>query len=311
MLFRSLRIEALVALASEVLQSRAQLRASFSDPEKGEALRDILRVGASAGGARAKAVIAWNPTTNEVRSGQVPTDKGFEAWLLKFDGIAENRNHDLGESLGYGAIEYAYSQMAKAAGIDMTACRLFEEGGRRHFMTRRFDRTEEGQKLHVQTLGALAHLDFNQAGAHSYEQAILAMRRLSLTMSQIEQQFRRMLFNVVARNQDDHVKNIAFLMDKQGQWSLSPAYDVNYCFNPEGPWTSEHQMTLNGKRNGLDIDDFRSVAAVASMKRGRAESILHEVTQAVSLWPTFAAQAGVSPDRTESIGRTHRLNLIP
>ena len=178
------------------------------------ALRDILRVGTSAGGARAKAVIAWNPQTNEVRSGQIEAGDGFDYWLLKFDGVTGNKDKELEDPKGYGAIEYAYYLMAKAAGITMSECRLLEEGGRRHFMTRRFDRLTGGEKLHMQSLCALAHFDFNQAGAYSYEQALLAIRQLELPMAAVEEQFRRMAFNIVARNQDDHVKNIAFLMDQ-------------------------------------------------------------------------------------------------
>jgi len=190
----------LVRLASDVLKGREGLRTAFEDGRKGDALREILRVGASAGGARAKAVIAWNPETSEVRSGQVQAPPGFEYWLLKFDGVAHNRDKELDDPKGYGAIEYAYFLMAREAGITMTDCRILEENGRRHFMTRRFDRTGDGMKLHMQSLGALGHFDFNSAGAHSYEQAVAVMRRLGLPMDDIEEQFRRAVFNVVARN---------------------------------------------------------------------------------------------------------------
>jgi serine/threonine-protein kinase HipA len=219
-------LDALVELASDVLTQRRNLRVGFNDEGKQHALRDLLVVGTSAGGARAKAVIAWNRTTNEVRSGQVDAGPGFEYWLLKFDGVAGNRDRELEDPRGYGAIEYAYHLMARAAGITMNECRLLEESGRRHFMTRRFDRLAGGEKLHMQSLGALAHFYFNAAGAHSYEQALLTIRRLELPMSAVEEQFRRMVFNVVARNQDDHAKNIAFLMGKSGAWSLAPAFDV-------------------------------------------------------------------------------------
>lgn len=305
------QVDALVELASEVLWSREHLDASFADRHKEHALREILRVGASAGGARAKAVIAWNRQTNEVRSGQVKAPEGFEYWLLKFDGVSNNRDKELADPQGYGAIEYAYALMAKEAGIRMAECRLFEENGRRHFMTRRFDRTAGGEKLHMQSLGAIAHMDFNNAGGHSYEQALLVIRRLGLSMDDIEQQFRRMVFNVVARNQDDHVKNIAFLMDKRGTWSLAPAFDMTYSYNPDGPWTSRHQMGLNGKRDGFTVDDFKAVAETISMKRGRAEAILGEVIHAVRQWREFAESVEVHSGQIEAIASTHRLDLLP
>jgi len=306
---KPLKIDALVTLATDVLTNRNNLQASFADPNKEHSLREILRVGTSAGGARAKAVIAWNPTTNEVRSGQVKALPGFEYWLLKFDGVANNKDRDLADPQGFGAIEYAYSLMAKAAGIRMAECRLLEENGRRHFMTRRFDRMDDGEKLHMQSLGALAHLDFNNPVANSYEQAIAVIRRLRLSMDDIEEQFRRMVFNIVARNQDDHVKNIAFLMNKQGQWSLSPAFDVMYAYNVSGSWTANHQMSLAGKRDGFTIDDLKTVAETASMQRGRAETIAREVVEAVSRWREFASQAGVIPGQVDQIARTHRLDL--
>ena len=304
------QIDALVDLASEVLRGRERFRASFRDEAKQDALREILRVGASAGGARAKAVIAWNPDTNDVRSGQVEAPDGYEYWLLKFDGVTGNRDKEAADPTGYGAIEYAYSLMAGAAGIRMSACRLFEENGRRHFMTQRFDRIDGGEKLHMQSLAALGHFDFNHAGGHAYEQAVAVIRRLGLGMDAIEEQFRRMAFNVVARNQDDHVKNIAFLMDKRGGWSLSPAFDVTYSYNPDGAWTSQHQMSLNGKRDGFALDDFNDFGRTASMKRGRAHAILREVTAAVRQWPAFAERAGVPAPVRDGIGASLRTDLV-
>ncbi len=306
-----LDVDALVKLASEVLSNRENLRGSFADPHTEHALHEILRVGASAGGARAKAVIAWNPRTNEVRSGQVKAPSGFEYWLMKFDGVTNNKDRDLADPQGFGAIEYAYSLMARAAGIRMSECRLFEENGRRHFMTRRFDRLDNGEKLHMQSLGALAHFDFNNPGAHSYEQALAVIRRLGLPMEAVEEQFRRMVFNITARNQDDHVKNIAFLMDKEGKWSLSPAFDVMYAYNPSGTWTASHQMSLAGKREGFTLEDLRAVAETASMRRGRAEAIAREVTTAVARWREFAATAGVPPKQIEMIAAAHPLDLVP
>jgi serine/threonine-protein kinase HipA len=303
-------VDSLVTLASQVLSNRENLQASFADPEREHALREILRVSASAGGARAKAVIAWNPTTNEVRSGQVKAPSGFEYWLMKFDGVTNNKDRDLADPQEFGAIEYAYSLMAKAAGIRMSECRLFEENGRRHFMTRRFDRLDDGEKLHMQSLGAIAHLDFNNPIAHSYEQAVTVIRRLGLSMDAVEEQFRRMVFNVIARNQDDHVKNIAFLMNKRGQWSLAPAFDVMYAYNPSGTWTASHQMSLAGKREGFTLEDLKAVADTASMKRGRAEVIAREVAKAVSGWREFAAMAGVASKQIDMIADVHRLDLV-
>lgn len=302
----TIEIDALVRLASEVLTQRAGLHGNLAD---GEALNDILRVGTSAGGARAKAVIAWHPQTGEVRSGQVAAGDGFEYWLLKFDGVAGNKDKELDDPQGYGAIEYAYHLMAKAAGITMAECRLLEENGRRHFMARRFDRLPGGGKLHMQSLGALAHFDYNQAGAYGYEQALLVIRQLQLPMADVEQQFRRMVFNIVARNQDDHVKNIAFLMDRQGRWSLSPAFDLTYSYNPSGMWTASHQMTLNGKRDGFTMDDFKQCANAAVMKRGRAERIVAEVIAAVARWPEFAAAANVDARWREQIHKNLRLRF--
>lgn len=304
-----IEVDALVRLAGEVLTHRGDLQGHFHETGKGKALRELLRVGTSAGGARAKAVIAWNRATNEVRSGQIAAGEGFDYWLLKFDGVAGNKDKELEDPKGYGAIEYAYHLMAKAAGVTMSECRLLEENGRRHFMTRRFDRLAGGEKLHLQSLCALAHFDFNQAGAYAYEQALLTIRQLRLPMAAVEEQFRRMVFNIVARNQDDHVKNIAFLMNQQGEWSLAPAFDVTYSYNPSGSWTATHQMTLNGKRDGFAQEDFEACAKAAVMKRGRATKIIEEVKAAVQRWPEFAAEARLADDWRDKIQKTHRLTF--
>ena len=306
---KKIEIDALVRLASEVLTHRRTLKTTFASASRKNALNDILRVGTSAGGARAKAVIAWNRETHEVRSGQIAAGKGFDYWLLKFDGVLGNQDKELEDPKGYGAIEYAYYLMAKAAGVTMSECRLLEESGRRHFMTRRFDRLEGGGKLHMQSLCALAHFDFNQAGAYSYEQALLTLRQLNLPMAAVEEQFRRMAFNIIARNQDDHVKNIAFLMDKAGHWSLTPAFDVTYSYNPSGDWTATHQMSMNGKRDGFTLADFRACAKSALMKRGRAEVIVEEVRAAVSRWPDYAEQAQVMNNWRKQIQKNLRLDL--
>ncbi len=302
-------VDALVRLAGEVLTHRGNLLGHFHAPGQEAALRDILHVGTSAGGARAKAVIAWNRETNEVRSGQIAAGPGFDYWLLKFDGVDGNKDKELEDPKGYGAIEFAYHLMAKQADVTMSECRLLEENGRRHFMTRRFDRLAGGEKLHMQSLGALAHFDFNRAGSYSYEQALLTIRQLQLPMKAVEEQFRRMVFNVVARNQDDHVKNIAFLMNKQGEWSLAPAFDITYSYNPSGEWTATHQMSINGRRDGFTLADFRTCAKSALMKRGRAETIIEEVQAAVKLWPKFAAAAELSDEWTAKIQKTHRLSF--
>lgn len=288
-----LNVERLVALASNVLSQQSSLVTRFESAQEAAALKDILRVGTSAGGARAKAVIAWNPQTNEVRSGQVDVGSGFEYWLMKFDGVSGNKDKELEDPQGYGSIEYAYYLMAKDAGIQMMPCRLFEEGGRRHFMTLRFDRDGNGKKVHMQSLAALGHFDFNAAGAHSYEQAFQIMRQLGLPQEQVEQQYLRMLFNVVARNQDDHVKNIAFLMDKAGRWSLSPAFDMTYSYNPQGAWTSAHQMTINLKSDHFSDDDFKQCARLARLPQGRYARLLEQVRDVVAQWPQYAERAAV------------------
>jgi len=305
---KNIQIDQLVELASEILSQRSNLSVSFAEKGKRRALADILQIGTSAGGARAKALIAWNPKTNEVRSGQVNAGEGFEYWLLKFDGVSGNRDKELEDPKGYGAIEYACYLMARDCGIEMSECRLFEENNRRHFMTKRFDRTNEGQKIHMQSLGALAHYDFNLAGAYSYEQAFMAIRQLGLPMSAIEQQFRRMVFNIIIRNQDDHVKNIAFLMDKTGQWKLSPAYDMTYSFNPSGPWTAIHQMTMNGKRENFTQKDFKSCATVALMKQGQEKLIIAEVLDVVTRWREYAKAAEVPDFTSNRIYRALRLD---
>jgi serine/threonine-protein kinase HipA len=304
-----LHVDELVELASRVLTHRSSLTLSFAPGQRHDGLQEMLRVGTSAGGARAKVIVAWNRDTNEVRSGQVKAPDGFDYWLLKFDGVSANKDKELDDPRGFTVIEYAYALMAAAAGIEMSECRLLEEGGRRHFMTRRFDRHSDGSKLHMQSLAALAHFDFNAAAAHSYEQAFEAIKRLALPMHAREQQFRRMIFNVVARNQDDHVKNIAFLMDKAGAWSLSPAFDVTYAYNPAGLWTSRHQMTLNGKTDDFGREDFKAVAEVAGLKRGSSDAILAAVTDTVKDWPRYAAAAGVPRSQSDAIQRTLRLNL--
>ncbi len=307
---KRLEVARLVELANRVLDERANLAGRLDGDNDADSLEDILSVGTSAGGARAKAVLAWNPTTGEFRSGQLDAAQGFEHWLLKFDGIANNKDKELNDPMGFGRIEFAYAGMARAAGISMSECRLHHEGGRSHFMTKRFDRDDDGRKLHMQSLGAMRHFDFNDPSAYSYEQAIMTIRQLNLGMVAVEEQVRRALFNVMARNQDDHVKNIAFLMDRSGQWALSPAYDLAYAYNPSGQWTRDHQMSLAGRRNGFERDDLLQFAASAGLKRRKALDILEAVSASVRDWAKHAEAAGVAPGDTERIEKTFRSNLM-
>ena len=283
-----LTVEALSELADKVLKIREDAKAALV-PGMNE-YSSILKVGSSAGGARAKALIGWNEATGEVRSGQVKLPEGFGYWLIKFDGLTGNGDKEGDDKWGYGHVEYAYHLMAKAAGIEMSECRLWN---RRHFMTRRFDRLENGGKLHMQTLGALAHFDFNDPTAYSYEQAFRVTRQVVNHAKANEQLFRRMAFNILAWNCDDHVKNIAYLMDRGGRWSLAPAYDECYAHNPDGDWTSQHQMSVNGKRTGITDDDILACAHFANMRERKAKAVLDEIKDAIREWPRFAAEAEV------------------
>ena len=294
-------VSELVKLAQTVTDERSRLKTNFGH-DAADAILDIIRVGTSAGGTRPKAVIAFNDETKQVRSGQVDAPDGFNYWVLKFDGVKDN---SLGDPAGYGRIEYAYYKMAIASGIEMNECRLFEENGRAHFMTMRFDRIGSRGKLHQQSLCAIAHFDFNEPGAYSYEQAFQVMRELRLPYRDAEQQFRRMVFNVVARNQDDHTKNIAFLMDQSGQWRLSPAFDVIYAYNPTGDWTNRHQMSINGKQDDFIKDDLVKVGKEMNIKSRL--KIIDEIIEVVANWSGFAKNTGVEPSQIKSIGSAHRL----
>ena len=305
-----LDIAELTELAGQALSSRRRLRGRLGHGGGRAALEDILAVGTSAGGARAKAVLAWNSRTGEFRSGQAAAGEGFEHWILKFDGVTDYPTAELGDPQGYGTIEYAYHLMALDAGIEMSECRLHHEGGRSHFMTRRFDRPAAGGKLHVQSLAALRHFDFHQPGAYAYEQAMETIARLGLDAEAAGQQFRRAAFNIVARNQDDHVKNIAFMMDRSGAWRLSPAYDLVYAYNPAGPWTGRHQMSLAGKRQGFEHGDLLRFAATSGIEAAVARQMVEEVLSAVAGWPSRAAEAGVSPRDIRRIGAVHRLDAM-
>lgn len=305
----SVDVASLVDLANQILDERAGLRGVLSSDDDREAINDMLRVGTSAGGARAKAILAWNPETNEFRSGQIDAGLGFEHWLMKFDGVSSASDAEMATPKGYGRIEYAYYLMALEAGVEMTTCRLHHEGGRSHFMTKRFDRTARGGKLHMQSLGALAHFDYRQPASYSYEQAIRVIQRLGLSRKDAEQQVLRAFFNVVGRNCDDHVKNIAFLMNRRGEWSLSPAFDVSYALNPTGEWTSRHQMSINGQREGFKRADLLALAATAGIKTTRANQMLDRVIAAVRRWPDFTEAAGVSDQRLNQIQRNQLVEL--
>jgi serine/threonine-protein kinase HipA len=293
-----LEIDSLVNIAGKILNSRADFQADLSSEEQ-SALSDILKIGTSAGGARAKAVIAFNPKTGEVKSGQVKAPAGFSYWIIKFDGVHDSQ---FGASAGYGRVEMAYYRMALAAGIEMSECRLLEENGRAHFMTRRFDRLDTGQKIHMQSLCGLRHFDFNQVGYYSYEQVFETMRILRLPYPEAEQLFLRMVFNVLARNCDDHTKNFAFLMDQTGKWSLSPAYDICYAYRPGSLWVSAQSLMVNGKRENISDADFLEVARQMNIKK--PEEKIESVKAAVRRWIEFANEVSVEDRLRDAIQQT-------
>jgi len=290
-------------LGSLVESARRAVQGSLDDdPHAKAALQQIIQVGTSAGGARAKATIAWNPATHEMRAGQFDVDPGFEHWMLKFDGVG--KDDELGSSQGYGRIEYAYFLMATAAGIQMSSCRLLQENGRAHFMTRRFDR-DGNRKLHLQSLCAMAHLDYKQKATHDYNQYLQAIVDLRLGTDALDQAFRRIAFNVMAKNCDDHTKNLGFLLPEAGRWGLAPAYDVTYAHNPRGEWTYQHLMSVNGKFLGITRSDLLTVGDRYGV--GRAPAILASVREAVAAWADFARQAAIPEKDIRRIGKEHAL----
>ncbi len=278
-----------VAFASSVLENRENIRLSALDDLT---YKQLLQLGTSAGGARAKAIMAYNEKTGELRSGQIDLDPGYDYWLMKIDGVSRNGDHSLEDVPEYTLIEYAYYQMAVRAGITISACKLLEENGRKHFMTKRFDRVN-GKKLHMQSLGAITHIDYNQPGLCSYEMAAITARQLGLPSSDIEQFFRRMVFNVLAVNQDDHVKNISFLMDRKGIWSLSPAYDITFACDAGNKWLQAHQMTINGKKANILPEDLLACGQTMDMKPAKCKKIIAEVEAAVRDWPSIAHSVGI------------------
>jgi serine/threonine-protein kinase HipA len=300
----AVEISELVELAQRIMQERKALDVNIDNlgSDNANAMLDILRVGTSAGGARPKAVIAMNKHGNVI-SGQTLIPKDYEYWIIKFDGV---NDLELGKPKGYGRIEYAYYLMARTAGINMTECRLLEENGHAHFMTKRFDRIN-GKKLHLHSLCGIAHYDFNMAGNYSYEQAFSVMRKLRLNKAESIEQYRRMIFNVIACNMDDHTKNISYLMKTDGKWTLSPAYDMTYSHNPTGKWTNQHQMSINGKRDQITKKDFLAVGNYINYSK--AEQVINDVLQAVKSWPEFAKEAGVETKIISEISKFHYTKL--
>jgi HipA-like C-terminal domain./HipA-like N-terminal domain. len=280
-------IDSLVNVASEALSQKSSFGVNLNDDKK-TAIAEILRLGTSAGGQRAKAIIAYNKVTGEVRSGQVEAPSGFDYYLIKLDGVSATAGFK--ETGNHGRLEYSFYKLAKACGIEMTECSLIEENGRAHFLTKRFDR-ENGKKIHMQTLCGIAHFDYRLHCAYSYEQAFNVMRALRLPYSEAQEMFRRMVFNVVVRNQDDHTKNISFLMDESGKWRLSPAYDMGYAYNPNGRWTATHQMSINGKFDEITRDDLLAFAHQINIKE--AKNIIDEVCEVTSHWPDMAKDCGL------------------
>lgn len=287
-----IHIDELTKLASDVLSNKTDIHLQSN----GHLISQLMECSSSVGGARAKALIAWNEDTNEVRSGQIDAGKGFDYWLLKFGALQNNKDKENSyDDREYTKIEYAYHLMALASGINMSECRLFEENGISHFMTKRFDRIgERGEKVHMQTLCALAHMDFNSPRTYSYEEAFIIMAQMKLPIEDIEQLFRRMVFNNKAKNFDDHTKNISYLMDKKGVWRLSPAYDITYSYSKNGIWTNAHQMLINGKSAGIENADFLQTAKIAGISKNRAEDIITDVTTVVSQWENYASAANLS-----------------
>jgi serine/threonine-protein kinase HipA len=288
-------IDSLVKVARDALTEKTSFGVNLNDDKKA-AIAEILRLGTSAGGQRAKAIIAYNKETGEVRSGQVEAPAGFNYYLIKLDGVSATVGFKA--TGNHGRLEYSFYKLAKACGIEMTDCSLIEENGRAHFLTQRFDRNN-GKKIHLQTLCGIAHFDYRIHRAYSYEQAFNVMRALRLPYSAAQEMFRRMVFNVVVRNQDDHTKNISFLMDEDGIWRLSPAYDMGYAYNPKGGWTATHQMSINGKFDDITRQDLMTFAHQNNIKD--AAMIIDEVSEVASQWPDLAAECGVPKTVTDTI----------
>ena len=295
----NIEVDSLVNLTQKMLEKREGFETNLNKDEQ-QAVIDILKIGTSAGGARPKAIIAYNEKTGQVKSGQTNAPQGFEHWLIKLDTVSDVQ---FGQSTGYGRIEMAYYLMAKACEIDMMECRLMEENGRAHFMTKRFDRQDGNTKHHIQTLCAMQHYDFNQITSFSYEQLFQTMRLLKLPYKQAEQLFRRMAFNVIAKNCDDHTKNFAFRLKQNESWELTPAYDVCFAYRTNSTWVSQHNLSINGKRKNITKEDLLHVAKSMNIKK--ADNIIQQINNVVSKWETFADEAKVKKDNIEQISKTH------
>lgn len=293
-----IELENLIQVAQKILSGRQDFVTHLSGEEE-KALSDILKMGTSAGGARAKAVITYNERTGEIRSGQADAPKGFTHWLLKFDGISDSQ---LGTTHGYGRVEMAYYRMALDCGIQMMESRLLEENDRAHFITRRFDRDPVNGKLHVQSFCALRHFDFNEINAYSYEQLFETMRMMRLPYTDAEQLFRRMVFNVLARNCDDHTKNFSFIMAQDGTWKLSPAFDICHAYRPGSIWVNQHSLSINGKRENITRNDLLAVASNMHIKK--ANGIIQQINEVVSQWKVYAGETKVAPALSKSIAKT-------
>lgn len=291
-------INSLVDIAQRMLNKREAFETNLNENEQ-QAVLEILKIGTSAGGARPKAIIAYNKKTGQVRSGQTNSPKGFEHWLIKLDGVSDAQ---FGESKGYGRIEMAYYNMAKDCGVDMMESELLEENGRAHFMTKRFDREKGNIKHHIQTFCALQHFDFNEVGSYSYEQLFQTMRLLRLPYPDAEQMYRRMVFNVIARNCDDHTKNIAFRLKEGADWELTPAYDICHAYRPDSIWVSQHALSIQGKRKGIDRDDLINFAKAMNIKK--SPKIISEINSKVQNWKYYADQVNVNVEQRDSIKET-------
>jgi serine/threonine-protein kinase HipA len=293
-----IELDSLVETAKRILNQRESF-STFVNKEDEQSILEILKIGTSAGGARPKAVIAWNEKTGEVKSGQTKTPQGFEHWLIKLDGVSKEQ---LGASHGYGRVEMAYHNMAVACGISMMPCRLLEENGRAHFMTKRFDRDKGEVKHHVQTFCAMNHYDFNLVNSFSYEQLFQCMRELRLDYADAEQMFRRMVFNVIARNCDDHTKNFSFLLKQGGKWELAPAYDLCHAYRPGSEWVSQHALSINGKRKDINKSDLLKIGE--SIRCKKASEIIEEINDIVNQWKSFADELNIIPKLRNDIAQT-------
>lgn len=293
----NINVQEMVKFASDILANREKI-ALKSDNNLTYA--QLVQVGSSAGGARAKAIIAWNENTNEVRSGQTQISQGYDYWLMKFDNVSKNGDHGLEDKPEYTLIEYAYYLMAKKAGISMSECRIYNSEDAHHFMTKRFDRVE-GKKLHMQSLGALAHINYQEPGVCGYELAAMYMKELGLSYKEIEQFYRRMVFNCLAVNQDDHVKNISFIMDRTGKWFLAPAYDITFSYNPTNKWLRAHQMTVNGKTMEIGLSDLLEAGNKMGIKERRCKDIISEVGASIAEFAVIAEQVGIKEKTCEYI----------